>query len=76
MTAATFILMYKKPQDPAASAAALKFFDWAYANGDKMAEELDYVPMPPEMRQGPGPRRVEGQADGGRQAAAGGLSRQ
>jgi len=46
MTAATFILMYEKPQDPAASAAALKFFDWAYTKGDKLAEELDYVPMP------------------------------
>ena len=28
------------------SAEALKFFDWAYKNGDKMAEELDYIPMP------------------------------
>ena len=32
--------------DPAATAEALKFFAWAYAKGDKMAEELDYVPMP------------------------------
>lgn len=46
MAAATFIIMYKQAQDPAASAAALKFFDWAYSKGDKMAEELDYVPMP------------------------------
>ena len=46
MAAATFIVMYKQAQDPAASAAALKFFDWAYSKGDKMAEELDYVPMP------------------------------
>ncbi len=46
MTAATWILMYKKPQDPAASTEALKFFAWAYAKGGKMAEELDYVPMP------------------------------
>ena len=46
MTAATWILMYKKPVDPAASAEALKFFAWAYKKGDKMAEELDYVPMP------------------------------
>ena len=28
---------------------ALRFFDWAYANGDKMAEDLDYVPMPPAV---------------------------
>ena len=38
--------MYKQPQDAANSAAALKFFDWAYTKGDKAAEELDYVPLP------------------------------
>ncbi len=43
---ATFILMYKQPVDPAASAEALKFFDWAYSKGSKAAEELDYVPLP------------------------------
>jgi phosphate transport system substrate-binding protein len=43
---ATFILMYKQPQDPASSAEALKFFDWAYTKGDRAAEELDYVPLP------------------------------
>jgi phosphate transport system substrate-binding protein len=46
MTAATFILIPTKPQDPAAATSALKFFAWAYAKGGKMAEELDYVPMP------------------------------
>jgi phosphate transport system substrate-binding protein len=46
MTAATFILIHKQPKDPAAAAEALKFFAWAYAKGDKAAEELDYVPMP------------------------------
>ena len=49
MTAATFILMPKQPPDPAAAAAALQFFAWAYAKGDKMAEELDYVPMPKKV---------------------------
>ena len=43
---ATFILIPKEPKDAAAAAEALKFFAWAYQNGDKMAEELDYVPMP------------------------------
>ncbi|MGA7490134.1 MAG: phosphate ABC transporter substrate-binding protein PstS [Xanthobacteraceae bacterium] len=43
---ATFILMHKQPTDPGAAAATLKFFDWAYAKGGKMAEELDYVAMP------------------------------
>jgi phosphate transport system substrate-binding protein len=46
MTAATWILMYKKPQDAAAAAEALKFFAWSYDKGAKMAEELDYIPMP------------------------------
>jgi phosphate transport system substrate-binding protein len=46
ITAATFILMHKVPADLEASKGALKFFDWAYKNGDKMAEELDYIPMP------------------------------
>ncbi|HEU0062089.1 MAG TPA: phosphate ABC transporter substrate-binding protein PstS [Hyphomicrobiaceae bacterium] len=49
MTAATWILLYKKPQDPAATAEALKFFAWSYAKGDKMADELDYVPMPDKV---------------------------
>jgi len=46
MTAATWILVYKKPADPAATTEALKFFAWSYAKGGKAAEELDYVPMP------------------------------
>jgi phosphate transport system substrate-binding protein len=46
MTAATWILVHKKPVDAAATGEALKFFAWAYAKGAKMAEELDYVPMP------------------------------
>jgi phosphate transport system substrate-binding protein len=46
MTAATFILMYKKPVDVAASNDALKFFDYAYDKGADMAKQLDYIPMP------------------------------
>ncbi|MFT3733352.1 MAG: phosphate ABC transporter substrate-binding protein PstS [Hyphomicrobium sp.] len=46
ITNPTFILIHKKPTDAAAVKEALKFFDWAYANGDKAAEELDYVPLP------------------------------
>lgn len=46
ITAASFILMHVVAQDPAASGAALKFFDWAYQKGDAMAEGLGYVPMP------------------------------
>ncbi len=46
MTAATFILIHKQPQDPVAAGEALKFFAWAYSKGGKMAEDLDFVPMP------------------------------
>jgi len=46
MTAATWILIPKQPQDPAAATEALKFFAWSYAKGGKMAQDLDYVPMP------------------------------
>jgi phosphate transport system substrate-binding protein len=49
MTAATFILIPKQPNDLAAAAAALEFFAWAYAKGDEMADELDYVPMPKKV---------------------------
>ena len=49
MTAATWILIYKTPSDPAPTAEALKFFAWSYAKGDKPAEELDYVPMPDKV---------------------------
>lgn len=51
ITGATFILMHKQPRDPAAATEALKFFNWAYTKGDKMAEELDYVPMPDNVVQ-------------------------
>jgi phosphate transport system substrate-binding protein len=43
---ATFILLPKQPKDPAATGEALKFFAWAYKNGAKMAQDLDYIPMP------------------------------
>ncbi|MFN3860416.1 MAG: phosphate ABC transporter substrate-binding protein PstS [Roseateles sp.] len=46
----TYILMYKSQDKPANAAAALKFFDWAYSNGDKIADELDYVPLPASVK--------------------------
>ena len=46
VTASTFILMHKDATDKAASQEAIKFFKWSFANGGKMAEELDYIPMP------------------------------
>jgi phosphate transport system substrate-binding protein len=46
IVASTFILMHKEATDKAASQEALKFFKFAFTKGDKMAEELDYIPMP------------------------------
>jgi phosphate transport system substrate-binding protein len=46
IVASTFILMHKVPADKAATAEALKFFGFAFDKGGKMAEDLDYVPMP------------------------------
>jgi len=46
ITATTYILVYKQPSDPAATAEALKFFKWGYEKGDQAALSLDYVPLP------------------------------
>ena len=51
ITSATFIHVYKQPSDPKATGEALKFFSWAYKNGDAMAEALDYVPLPDSVTQ-------------------------
>jgi phosphate transport system substrate-binding protein len=50
ISGATFILMYKMQEKPANAANVLKFFDWAYASGDKMADELEYVPLPASVK--------------------------
>ncbi len=49
ISGATYILMHTKQDKPANAAEALKFFNWAYANGEKAAADLDYVPMPPAV---------------------------
>src|SRR5262245_60547592 len=46
ITGATYILIYRSSDKPQQLAEVMKFFDWAYKNGDNMALELDYVPMP------------------------------
>ena len=51
VTTASFILMYKDPADRRQSAEALKFFDWAFRNGQKTAQDLDYVPLPDNLTQ-------------------------
>jgi phosphate transport system substrate-binding protein len=50
ITGATFILMQKKQANADKAMDVLKFFDWAYANGDKMAAELEYVPLPDSVK--------------------------
>jgi phosphate transport system substrate-binding protein len=49
MTSATFILMYRAAADARRSAEALKFFKWALENGQKLAVDLDYVPLPADV---------------------------
>ena len=46
VTGASFILIHKAQEKPELGKEVLKFFEWAFANGEKMADELDYVPMP------------------------------
>ena len=49
ITGASFIIVYKQPANPPELQTALKFFDWAYKNGAKLAADLDYVPMPDQV---------------------------
>jgi phosphate transport system substrate-binding protein len=50
ITGATFILLHKQPTDAAKTKAILTFFDWAYRQGDAAAANLDYVPLPAEVK--------------------------
>lgn len=50
ITSATFILMHKVQDKPAQAAATLDFFDWAYKSGDTEANDLDYIPMPQNVK--------------------------
>ena len=49
ISGATFILMHKVQDKPQQAAEVLKFFEWAYKNGGKAADELDYVPLPDSL---------------------------
>ena len=49
ITGASFILMHKENADAGPAQTALKFFHWAYAKGGSMAQDLDYVPLPPKV---------------------------
>ena len=50
VSSASFIIMYKDPADKKASQEVIKFFDWAFKNGKKMSEELDYVHLPESLQ--------------------------
>ena len=50
IVSATFILMPTDPKDPVRSANVLKFIDWAYVNGDKVALGLEYIPLPDNVK--------------------------
>ncbi|HEX7688776.1 MAG TPA: phosphate ABC transporter substrate-binding protein PstS [Burkholderiaceae bacterium] len=50
ITGATFVLLHKTQEKPAQGAAVMKFFDWAFTNGDKAAAELDYVSLPDSVK--------------------------
>ena len=49
IVASTFILMHKDAANKANSAEAIAFFKWSFANGNKMAQDLDYIPMPESL---------------------------
>lgn len=49
ISGATFILMHKVQAKPAQAAEVLKFFEWSYKNGSKLASDLDYVPLPESL---------------------------
>lgn len=50
ITGSTWVIMYKHPDNSDASKTALTFFDWSFKNGDKMADDLDYIPIPANVK--------------------------
>jgi phosphate transport system substrate-binding protein len=51
ITSATFILVHAKPDKPEQVQAALRFFDWTFTKGDQLALELEYVPLPANVKE-------------------------
>jgi phosphate transport system substrate-binding protein len=50
ITSFTYIIIHKNPKDVKLVDETLKFFDWSYNNGDKIALELDYIPLSKEVK--------------------------
>lgn len=69
ITAATFIMMHKQQDKPVQASAALKFFDWAYANGDQAAADLEYVALPESVKNLVRKQWAEVKDAGGKQVA-------
>ncbi len=46
ITGASYIIIHKEQKNPKLAKAMLEFFDWSYHHGEKMASDLNYVPMP------------------------------
>ena len=50
IVSATFVLLPEDPKDSARAATVIKFFDWAFKNGDPAAKDLEYVPLPEAVK--------------------------
>jgi phosphate transport system substrate-binding protein len=70
ISGATFILMYKSQEKAANASNALKFFDWAYTSGDRLAAELEYVPLPDTVKALVRKQWADNIKDGGGKAVA------
>lgn len=49
ITTATYVLAYEKGADAVKQKGVVDFFTWSLNNGQKMAEELGFVPLPPNV---------------------------
>jgi phosphate transport system substrate-binding protein len=47
IAATSFALMYRAPRVPARTKAALDFFRWGFRDGQTLARDLGFVPLPP-----------------------------
>ncbi len=50
LSGATFIMMHKLQEKPVQASNSLKFFEWAFNTGDKMASDLEYVALPESVK--------------------------
>jgi phosphate transport system substrate-binding protein len=48
---ATWLLVYEQQKDPAKGKKLVEFLKWAAKDGEKMAKDLDYAPLPESVQQ-------------------------